>query len=1671
MKTVLRWQVGTFVAVLALLLGGGLWFYQVRERRAQHDVEEALETITRLKVDQIVQWRAERKADAEVLAESPFFIQGVAQWLKDPRPATAEPILERFRALQKHYRYDDLLLVDPAGQVLLSLTNRTGRVYEDATRAITAAIAGRRCVLTDLHSVPGDLPPHVDVIASLMAQDGPEAKPIGALVLQCNAREFLYPLIQSWPTPSRSAETLLVRLDGDSVLFLNDLRYQQDAALRLRIPLARKDVPAVMAVEGRQGIVTGRDYRGVEVLSSLMAVPDSPWFMVAKVDSAEALSVWRDQSILIVALILGSVMIAAAAAAVAWQRNAKIHFRALFHSEEARRRSEERYQTTLMSLGDAVIATDAAGRVELLNPVAQRLTGWPQGEAKGTPIEEVFRIVNEETRAPVDGPVDRVLREGVIVGLANHTLLLSRDGTERAIADSGAPIRDAEGRTTGAVLVFRDITESRQLEEEREATIQMLRLLNARNSLRELMQNATSFLRARMGCEAVGIRLREGDDFPYFEARGFPSEFIQAENRLCVTDLEGKCQRDKIGNPVLACMCGNVLCGRFDPAKPFFTPNGSFWTNCSTELLATTTADDRRGHTRNRCNAAGYESVALVPLRTEGQTLGLLQLNDRRKGRFTPQSIALLERLADSLAIALAQRRAAAALRESEERNRTTLYSIGDAVITTDTAASVRQMNEPAETMTGWRQEEAVGKPIAEVFRIVNEETRAQVENPVHRVLREGKIVALANHPVLVSRNGTEHPIADSGAPIRGPDGTVLGVVLVFQDQTRERQRQKELRESEEKFRAIASHTPDHILMQDRDLRYHLVVNPQLDLTEADMLGKTDQDFLAKEDAEKLSAIKRKVLETGESLRLETSLLNARGQTEFFEGSYIPRLDSAGKADGLIGYFRNVTDRKLMEEALRESEERLRSLYASMTEGVALHELVYDTSGQPVDYVLLDVNPAYESILGLRRAAVVGQRASVVYATNEAPFLKSYADVVATGRPMRFETAYAPMKRVFDISVFSTTKGRFATVFEDITAQRQAEMALREASQLNQQVIASVQEGVIVYDTDLRYKVWNPYMAELTGVPAKDVLGKRPSEVFPFLCEAGVIDRLERALTGENPPSIDFPFRISQTERRGWTSDTSVPLRDVDGKIIGVIATIRDITEHKKAEVAIAEEVTRRRTLFEQSPDGIVILDPATGRVLEFNTAAHKQLGYSREEFARLTLADIDAVETPAGTRERIAGVLRGGRGDFETLHRTRQGEIRNVLVTAQSIDVMGHPVYQTIWRDITEPKRLQEQLIQSQKMEAIGQLAGGIAHDFRNQLTVIMGFGEMLLRRSLVKEEGIDKLQQVLKAADRSALLTGHLLAFSRKQTLQPERVDLTELLADIGKAIPRLTGEDVRVFLNPCPTPCVAMIDAGQFHQAIINLVTNGRDAMPKGGDLTIATSRRELDNAFLNRHPDAKPGMYVGVAVTDTGSGMDEATLARIFEPFFTTKEVGQGTGLGLPMVYGFVTQSGGFVEVESQPGRGSTFTLLFPEYNGHDDSPEEGGDARDALPGGTETILVVEDEEFVREMLVESLRESGYTVLHADNAAQAAAELERAGDKIDMLISDVVMPGASGLDLAQTIRKARPEMPVLFVSGYAEKDLKKRGVTIDAGHLLAKPCSHEALLIKVRQLLDG
>ncbi|MBE0583397.1 MAG: PAS domain S-box protein, partial [Desulfofustis sp.] len=453
-----------FKALIALalivLLSGGAWFYRLQEQAMHRKVEEDLSAIAQLKVTQIAAWRKDQIQDAATMQEHPFLRQSVEHFLANPGEENRTNLSIRLRTLAKQHDYSDALLVDSQGEIKLSMVESATH-YGGNVTSLIEAMHGCLPVIEDLHVHELHGAPHISVIVPICSSATDGQRPVGALVLVNEASRFLYPLIQFWPTPSDSAETLLVRRDGDHVLFLNDLRHQSDTALKLRIPLTETTVPAVMAIEGKVGYAKGMDYRGIEVVSIIAPIPDSPWFMISKIDSDEVFAEWHFRSALIVALLLGLSACLGTAGLVLWQRDKKAHFRALYLSEAALRAEAERHSVTLQSIGDAVIATDAEGFVELLNPVAEELTGWQQDQARGRPLTEIFRIVNEETREPVEDPVTKVLREGMVVGLANHTILIARDGSERPIADSGAPIRGRDGAITGVVLVFRDQSEER----------------------------------------------------------------------------------------------------------------------------------------------------------------------------------------------------------------------------------------------------------------------------------------------------------------------------------------------------------------------------------------------------------------------------------------------------------------------------------------------------------------------------------------------------------------------------------------------------------------------------------------------------------------------------------------------------------------------------------------------------------------------------------------------------------------------------------------------------------------------------------------------------------------------------------------------------------------------------------------------------------------------------------------------------------------------------------------------------------------------------------------------------------------------------------------------------------------------------------------------------------
>jgi two-component system, cell cycle sensor histidine kinase and response regulator CckA len=796
------------------------------------------------------------------------------------------------------------------------------------------------------------------------------------------------------------------------------------------------------------------------------------------------------------------------------------------------------------------------------------------------------------------------------------------------------------------------------------------------------------------------------------------------------------------------------------------------------------------------------------------------------------------------------RRRAEMALRESEESLATTLSSIGDAVIATDMEGRVVRMNPVAEQLTGWSLGEARNLPLDQVFPILNEDTREPVESPVARVLREGIVVGLANHTVLVSRSGHLHPIADSGAPIRDTQGKLRGVVLVFRDQTEERRAERALLESDARKGAILEAALDCIVSID-----HTGVitefNPAAERTfghpRATVIGKPLVELLIPPQLRErhLQAF-RHYLETGVGpilgKRIEVPALRSNG-TEFPVELTVVRTRSDGPP-AFTAYIRDLTEIRRAAAALEVSEARFKHLADSGILGI----LVGDTLGN-----VHDANDAFLEIVGYSKEELL--------------------------------------------------------------------------------------RGTLHW-MDMTPPEWRP----------------TDEDALRQLAATGVAKPWEKEYFKKDGTRVSVLLGVAMLEAP---------------RCIGFVL---DLTEKKRSEQLRAQAVAM--------------------------------------------------VHTESSKRELAEAALR----------------------------------------------QTEEQLRQSQKMEAIGTFAGSIAHDFNNLLSVVLSYADLLLHDVQAADPMHADLEQIARAGRRANDLTRQLLAFSRQQVLQPRIVNLNDAITAMAKMLRRLIGEDIELALVPGQSIGTVFVDPGQIEQVLLNLIVNARDAMPQGGTLTIATADVSLDGSFAATHLDVEPGRYVMLSVSDTGVGMDKAIQARIFEPFFTTKPKGKGTGLGLSTVFGIVRQSGGHLWVYSEPGQGTTFKIYLPRVDATADESERAGPPPQTLHG-SETVLLVEDDEQLRALAIAILRRHGYHVLDAATGGDALLICEQHEGTIHVLLTDVVMPRMSGRQLWERLAPVRPDMKVLFMSGYTDDAIVHHGVLSSELAFIQKPLTPGPLLLKLRAVLDG
>ncbi|MBZ5551900.1 MAG: PAS domain S-box protein [Acidobacteriia bacterium] len=642
----------------------------------------------------------------------------------------------------------------------------------------------------------------------------------------------------------------------------------------------------------------------------------------------------------------------------------------------------------------------------------------------------------------------------------------------------------------------------------------------------------------------------------------------------------------------------------------------------------------------------------------------------------------------------------------------------------------------------------------------------------------------------------------------------------------------------------------------------------------------------------------------------------------------------------------------------------------------------------------------------------------------------------------------------------------------DVTERKRAEEALRESEELYLATFDEAPVGITHTGMDGKFLVVNRRLCDILGYTRDEILSMRFQDIsYPEEVEADLAAR--RQLLMREIPSYSAGKRYRRKDGSTiWVHMTVSLRRDSSGEPRHFISVVEDISKRRQAEEALTESALRYRELFENANDIIFTAD-LKGRFISLNKAGENIFGYTRQEALRtLNIAQLVDPESAEVARHILEQESAEGSARTQELDVIAKGGRRIKL------EISSRPIHhgketigvQVIARDVTERRALEEELQHSKKMEAVGRLAGGLAHDFNNILTTIAGYSNLLAMQFPEEDPHRRSLDEIKKAADRATALTRQLLTFSRKQVLKPTILDLNAIAEGMKGMLHRLVGEDIKLVAHLDPALGRVKADAGQLEQVIMNLVVNARDAMPQGGRLIIETRNVELEESFAHRHLAYHPGPYVMLAVSDTGTGMNKETQDRIFEPFFTTKERGKGTGLGLSTVFGIIKQSAGNVRVYSEPGRGTTIKIYLPRVE--EALSETLKQESLAFPRrGSETILLVEDEVGVRALVRETLEMNGYTVQEARNSKEAVELCEQSPVPIQMILSDVVMPEMNGPELVKLLHSRRPDLKVLFMSGYTDDVIGHHSILDSSTHFLEKPFTPDTLVRKVREILDS
>lgn len=1834
---------GLLVVFVALVLGisvAARIYYVAQRDRVTRTTQNELIGIAQLKVAQIVTWRAERLGDGKSLAENPFLRDCVTLSGSMRRMSRIERKLQVWlRSYGKVYGYDEVQIFDANVEPLLHGSSEA-RIDSNDRVLIDLAIRSKGPVFSDLHREEQNDKVFCHVVVPIMTQDVERSEVIGAVFLRIDASQFLYPLIQSWPTSSKSSEIVLVERSGDQITYLTDLRGITISALRFHLPLGDMRLLAAKAVSDSEGAVQGVDYRGIPVIGVICRVPNSQWRLIAKIDLDEVYAVVQEESrnVLIIMLLLTAV--AGLLIGLLWRQQRATFYRRSFEIELKRKVVEENFEGLMKFANDGIIILDLQGNILEVNEKAVGLYGWDRSEIIGLNVQ---KIVAPEAREGARERLDRVRRSS---GLVFESIHQRKNGSTFPVEVSARV--NAVGDQRFCQIIVRDISDRRLAEQK---------LREIENRFRSLIENTDDLIvvtsadgyfvfmspsmERALGVPLEKARTKRFEEFlhlndlaPTLDVRRKaienPGQVFAVLHRLKCQDGMWLQVESYVKYVRLSKDTGEIVINARDIeersralealrlseekfSKAFRTSPDAISINKLKDGTFIEINDGFAALTgRSKKDVIG-KSVSDMKLWVDEGDLkrfarGLVrwgEINDleaefvmkdgtRRMGLVSGKLLDVRgERWSITVTRDITERKKAEKLlAENEERMRVALEGAHIAVFNQDIDLRYTWMNIPN---VGFLPKDFIGKSDSELLPLQDAEKVVKLKR---QVLSSGQGVR-AEVPLFWS--GVRYIFDMILEPLKNEKHEIVGLTGALMDITERKMAHEQLELQKAYFQQLFETAPEAIVLLTSDERI-IEVNPEFTklfgFTQKEVFNQQINSLIVPEIfKEEGLALTKKV---NERSMVSTESVRQRKDGSLVNVSILGRpVHVNGGQIAIYAIYRDITDRKRAEDALRKSETSFRGLFNNVNDAI----YIQDRDGR-----FLDVNQGAEKMYGYPREYFVGKSPEDLAAPgkNDLEGFSRLVQQAFTGEPQQFEF-WGKRKngQIFPKEV-RVSKGSYfgqevvIALAQDITERKQFEATLQETNRTLESLIQASPLAITMMDPECRIQLWNPAAERMFGWKAEEVVG-----IFnPIVAEdkqAEFIELHKKVMKGEPIQEIEIERKRKDGSYIDISRSTSV-VRDAGGNITGVMAVLADITDRKRAVEQLRESEERLRLaltaadmmiweldlrtegvtwsesgerfyglkpnefkgtreayvqlihpddrpVVEQAmgdsvqkrdefrsefrvvwPDGtvhwlaafgrvicdgagrplkvsgigvditdrkrteetiqklhhaveqtdeVIIMTEPDGVITYVNPAFEKLYRYSREE----VLGKTPRVLKSGGMSQEYYALfwrdlLAGKSIRTEHINKTKDGKIVVVEVSVNSIyDIKGKLTgFISVQEDISERKRneaerkrLESQLLQTQKLESIGTLAGGIAHDFNNILGIILAYSSSLRNARLPFQKVVNAADIINQAVERGAELVKQILTFARKTDVVYGLVNINAMIKELKRMLAETFPRTITIVTELNPDVQDITADATQVHQAILNICVNARDAMPAGGMLALRTrtvSRYEVAEYF----PEASSERYVHVSISDTGTGMDDSTRERIFEPFFTTKPKGKGTGLGLSVVYGVVKNHSGFVRVHSEIGKGTTFELYFPAPVQIGQSSEKTHGSLVDIPGGTESILVIEDEEPLLNVLSGLLKSKGYRVLTARDGYEAVDTYEEHHLDIAVVVSDLGLPKMSGQDAFLRMKSVDPRVKVIFGTGYLDPDLKTELLNLGARGFLAKPYSQDELLRRIRELID-